>query len=83
MEKNDKRFYVEMIGDIVNAEQVVMEFALEPHFEAHFTHSPVTIDGYDIADLATLMKGREDYLIDKYSFSRKLTNTFNKLRRKK
>ena len=83
MEKNNRRFYVEMIGDIVNAEQVVMEFALEPHFEAYFTHSPITIDGYDIADLATLMKGREDYLIDKYSLSRKLTNTFNKLRRKK
>lgn len=83
MEKNSKRFYVEMIGDIVNAEQVVMEFALEPHFNAHFTHSPITIDGYDIADLAALMKGREDYLIDKYSFRKRLFNLFNIFRRKK
>jgi len=83
MEKNGKRFYVEMIGDMVNAEQVVMEFAMEHRFDAYFTHSTITIDGYVISDLATLMKGREDYLIDKYSFSRRLTNMFNKLRRKK
>ena len=85
MQKLELRFYAEMVGDIVEAKEIMIDYAASPYPSNYFIGKTVEINSQDIADLAQTMKAREDYILDRYSIRIKLyklcKNIYKKLKR--
>ena len=82
MEKLEMRFYAELVGDIVEAKQIMIDYAASPYPSNYFIDKTVEINSQDVADLAQTMKAREDYLVDRYSIRINLCKLFNKTYKK-
>lgn len=82
MEKLEMRFYAELVGDIVEAKQIMIDYAASPYPSNYIINKSVEIDSQAVADLAQTMKAREDYLVDRYSIRINLCKLFNKTYKK-
>ena len=79
MNKQDIRFYVDMVGDIVEAPDAMLEYAEKPYPSNYNNSIRIYIGSQDFADIVQVIKAREDAIIDQYSIQIKLVKLFNKL----
>jgi hypothetical protein len=79
MNKQDIRFYIDMVGDIVEAPDAMLAYAQKPYPSNYNNFIRISIGSQDFADIVQLIKAREDAVIDQYSIQIKLVKLFNKL----
>ncbi len=79
MNKQDIRFYIDMVGDIVEAPDAMLEYAEKPYPSNYNSFVHISIGSKDFADIVQLIKAREDAIIERYSIQIKLFKLFNKL----